>query len=102
MLQPAPRLANASLVTPQLLVGGDLDPDDAVATSQLVELLALGVRHIVDARVEWTDESFVARHAPFVRYSHVGIDDAGQRIPAAGSTWRSRWCETTCTPTARP
>lgn len=76
-----PHLANASVVTSQLLVGGDLDPDDTVATTQLTELLALGVRHIVDARVEWTDEAFVERLAPFVRYHHVGIDDAGQRIP---------------------
>jgi hypothetical protein len=66
-----PQLASASVVTPQVLVGGDLDPDDSVATAQLTELLGLGVRHIVDVRVEWTDAAFVERLAPLVRYHHT-------------------------------
>ena len=95
---PVPRLANASFVTDQLLVGGDLDPDDARALAQLAELQALGVRHVFDARVEWSDRAFVLRHAPGMSYDHVGIDDAGQEIPDA---WFDRVVPTMLTAVAR-
>jgi dual specificity phosphatase 3 len=78
---PQPRHLNAHAVTPQLLVGGDLSADPALAQRQLAELVDLGVTHVFDARVEWSDESLVRRHAPDVAYHHVGIDDAGQRVP---------------------
>lgn len=77
---------NADFVTPQLLVGGDLHPDDAHALVQVTELDRLGVRDILDARVEWSDEAFVRTHAPEIRYHHVGIDDAGQRVAGAWFT----------------
>lgn len=82
--------ANASFVTPHLLVGGDLSMDDAEAADQLGELLDAGVTHIVDVRVEADDSSFVAALAPRVGYLHHGVDDAGQRIPAA---WFDRGVE---------
>lgn len=75
---PSLGVVNAQFLTSQLLVGGDLAADDQLAEAQLSELLTAGVGHIVDARVEWTDAEFVARIAPHVAYSHVGIDDAGQ------------------------
>lgn len=73
--------ANGSFVTHNLLVGGDLaaDPDDAAV--QLAELVAAGLTHIIDVRIEATDEQFVAAAAPHVTYRHHGVDDRGQRIP---------------------
>ncbi len=80
---PVTHVLNASYITEQLLVGGDLDPDDDRALAQIVELQAHGVRHIFDARVEWSDRDFVLRHAPEMSYAHIGIDDAGQQVPDA-------------------
>jgi dual specificity phosphatase 3 len=83
MTLPRPEALNASAVTPWLLVGGDLSPDRQQAVLQLRELAALGVTHVFDVRVEWSDEALVRRHCPAVTYHHVGIDDAGQRVPGA-------------------
>jgi protein-tyrosine phosphatase len=78
------RHANASFVTPYLAIGGDLDtmaPD--VALGQLRELGDVGITHVIDVRVEWSDEEWVREHRADVEYLHLGIDDAGQRVPAA-------------------
>jgi len=76
--------ANASFVTPQLLVGGDLDPyDDELSGRQLRELVDAGLTHIADCRVEADDTELVSRLAPEVDYWWDGIDDAGQRVPAS-------------------
>ncbi len=77
-------VADAGFVTDHLLVGGDLDTRDAaLAEAQLHELVASGLTHVVDCRIEWDDAAFVARHAPAVGYLHHGMDDAGQRVPDA-------------------
>ena len=81
---PLPELttADAAFVTPALLVGGDLDTRDAgLAARQLDELVEAGVTHVVDARIEWSDEHWVAEVAPGVAYLHHGMDDAGQQVP---------------------
>jgi dual specificity phosphatase 3 len=79
---PALATADAVFVAPQLLVGGDLDTtDDDLAAEQLRELVEAGVTHVVDARIEWTDERWFAEMAPGVAYLHHGMDDAGQRVP---------------------
>lgn len=80
---PHPQHLNADAVTPDLLVGGDLSAAPSVARLQLDELVALDVTHVFDARVEWSDEDAVRRHAPHVAYHHVGIDDRGQAVPHA-------------------
>ncbi|WP_445257939.1 protein-tyrosine phosphatase family protein [Nocardioides aurantiacus] len=83
---PPPRLevADAAFVTDRLLVGGDLDTrDHQLAATQLRELLEAGLTHVVDARVEWSDEEWVQQLAPQVAYLHHGMDDAGQRVPGA-------------------
>ena len=81
---PALREANASFVTPQLVVGGDLDVRDrGVATMQMLELTTAGVTHVVDCRLEADDEELVGQLNPAMTYRWVGIDDAGQRVPAA-------------------
>ncbi len=79
---PSLSTANAAFVTPNLLVGGDLDTRDlGLATDQLSELVEIGVTHVVDARIEWSDEGWVAQTAPGIAYLHHGMDDAGQRVP---------------------
>lgn len=72
---------NLDLVTTWLATGGDLHWDEAIARTDLVGLVERGVTHILDLRQEWSDEAFVALHAPQVRYVHLGVDDAGQRLP---------------------
>ncbi|GAB3663297.1 hypothetical protein GCM10027596_26250 [Nocardioides korecus] len=83
---PRPNLAtaDADFVTDHLVVGGDLDTrDEQLAASQLHELREAGVTHVVDARVEWNDEQWVARLAPEISYLHHGMDDAGQQVPTS-------------------
>jgi dual specificity phosphatase 3 len=81
---PTLSTADAAFVTARLLVGGDLDTtDEELATRQLGELVEAGVTHVVDVRIEWNDERWVAEAAPQIAYLHHGMDDAGQRVPAA-------------------
>jgi protein-tyrosine phosphatase len=78
------RHANASFVTPYLAIGGDLDTvRHDVGVGQLDELSGAGITHIVDVRVEWSDEEWVRERAAGVEYLHLGIDDDGQRVPRA-------------------
>ncbi len=67
-------------MTDTLWTGGDL-PDDHTLPEVLAEWCAVGIGVIIDCRVEWSDEAFVAEHAPQIRYEHHGIDDVGQRVP---------------------
>ena len=90
-MQPFPVLevANADFVTPQLLVGGDLDTRSVdLALRQLAELVSVGVTHLVDVRIEWSDEEWVRGLAPELGYLHHGMDEApvGGRVQVgAGS-----------------
>lgn len=73
--------ANASVITRQLWIGGDLGMDDEdLAHGQLEELVAAGLTHILDTREEWDDTAFVAERSPDVAYRHVGVPDLGQRM----------------------
>jgi dual specificity phosphatase 3 len=81
---PVLHAANADFVTPQLLVGGDFDyQSDELAGRQLAELVEAGLTHIVDVRVEWSDEDFVRQREPRIEYLHHGVDDVGQVVPAS-------------------
>lgn len=76
-------MANISRVTDQLFTGGDL-PLHLGASRMLGDLTQIscaGVTHILDNRFEWSDEQFVAAHAPTMQYLHNGQHDAGQRMP---------------------
>ena len=91
---PMTQHANLHFVTPQLAVGGDLHyNDDALAALQLDEIRALGVTHIVDVRVEWSDLDLFAERAPHISYLHHGMDDAGQAVPAEWFERAVRWAE---------
>lgn len=83
---PRLQLANAHFVTGQLAVGGDLAPRVLRALKQLAELTGAGVTHIVDVRIEHSDEDLVVAYAAEcgyeIGYLHHGVDDRGQRIPA--------------------
>ncbi len=78
------RRANADFVTPYLAIGGDLDTEQHdVGIGQLAELGEAGITHVIDVRVEWSDEEWVREQNADVDYLHLGIDDAGQRVPDA-------------------
>lgn len=75
------RRPNLDRVAPWLFTGGDLHPEETQAHQDLAGIRSAGVTHILDLRVEWSDEAFVAEHAPELVYVHLGVDDAGQRLP---------------------
>jgi hypothetical protein len=76
-------MANLCFITDRLATGGDLPEGDGEAVRHLDEWERLGITHVVDNRAEYSDEAFVADHAPQIAYLHHGIDDAGQRLPDA-------------------
>ena len=89
-----PDFANLHFVTPQLAVGGDLSSfDDALAGQQFEEIVQLGITHIVDVRLEWSDLDTFAERAPDIGYLHHGMDDAGQTVPAAWFEEAVSWIE---------
>lgn len=76
--------ANADFVTDRIVVGGDLDTRTTdLAVAQLRELVDAGVTHILDTRIEHSDQAVVAEHAPHIDYLHLGVDDDGQGKPNA-------------------
>lgn len=85
-------VANADFVTDSLAVGGDLAADTATAVAQALELIHAGVTHVLDVRQEWNDAD-VWDHLPQVSYRWAGIDDAGQRVPAAWFEDITAWAE---------
>jgi hypothetical protein len=86
--------ANLTSSPPQLAVGGDLSSiDDALAGQQFAEIVELGITHIVDVRLEWSDLDTFAERAPDIGYLHHGMDDAGQAVPAAWFEQAVSWIE---------
>lgn len=82
--------ANATFVTDTLAIGGDLSADLATAALQASELVNLaGITHVLDVRKE-AEEALWGRF-PEVEYRWDGIDDAGQRVPAAWFERISSW-----------
>ena len=75
--------ANLHFVTPRLAIGGDLNHRTDLAIEQAMEIVDLGITHIVDCRQEWNDANVFASTHPELPYLHHGMDDAGQRVPAA-------------------
>ncbi len=85
--------ANLSFVTPRLAVGGDVSPAAERGGLQLDEIVALGITHVVDVRVEWDDQRLFAVRAPHVDYLHHGMDDAGQDVPPEWFEAAVQWIE---------
>ena len=91
---PQAEFANLHFVTPQLAIGGDMSAeDDDLSIQQFAEIGSLGITHIVDVRIEWSDAETFARHAPHVRYLHHSLDDDGQRVPAEWFEHAVGWVE---------
>jgi hypothetical protein len=78
--QPEP-IRNIDQLTDRLWVGGDLPEAPELAGATIRWWHELGIRTIIDTRLEWTDEDLVLVVAPDIAYVHLGQDDVGQRIP---------------------
>lgn len=86
--------ANLHFVTPALAIGGDISAfDDDLAALQFTEICELGITHIVDVRLEWSDLDTFAEQAPDIGYLHHGMDDAGQAVPAQWFEEAVSWIE---------
>ena len=86
--------ANLHFVTPQLAIGGDISAfDDDLAALQFAEICELGITHIVDVRLEWSDLDTFAEQAPDIGYLHHGMDDAGQCVEPAWFETAVAWIE---------
>lgn len=74
-------IANASVVTDRLWIGGDLSTyDEELAGRELDELVGRGLTNILDVREEWSDQEQVARAHPELAYCWRGIPDLGQEV----------------------
>lgn len=75
-------IANASQLTTQLWVGGQLSATSpTLAQQQLTELLNHGIDAIIDTRWEGDDIDWVTTAHPQIDYLHIGVEDAGLRMP---------------------
>lgn len=91
---PTAKFANLHFVTPQLAIGGDLTTDDDdLAFVQFAEIVDLGITHIIDVRIEWSDAETFALHAPQIGYLQHGMDDDGQDVPGEWFEAAIRWIE---------
>jgi protein tyrosine phosphatase (PTP) superfamily phosphohydrolase (DUF442 family) len=75
-------MANISFITDRLATGGDITSLDDID-----DLVAAGITHVIDNRLEWSDEELFAERAPGIVYLHNGVDDAGGR---QGAQWYER------------
>lgn len=74
-------MVNIDKITQGLWTGGDLPPDPAELAIDVADWQTAGITHVIDNRLEWSDEAPVADLAPAISYLHNGVDDAGQRMP---------------------
>jgi dual specificity phosphatase 3 len=72
-------VANFSRVADRIWTGGDLHSHlgDVAMLAALAAIQAAGITHILDNRLECSDERFVRAHAPKIDYFWNGQDDAG-------------------------
>ena len=74
-------MTNPDFITTNVATGGDLPEDERAARRALREWQRLGITHIIDNRLEWCDEDFVAEWAPEIHYMDNGVDDHGMAMP---------------------
>ena len=76
------KLANASQLTDQLWIGGELARGNRTrATKQLNELTDAGINSIIDCRIEWDDMDWVTEAKAQIDYLSIGVEDAGFLMP---------------------
>jgi hypothetical protein len=78
-------VADISYIASRVWTGGDL-PSDLGEDAMLDDLVAIqnaGVTHILDNRIEWSDEDFIRTQAPDLGFLWNGADDMGQPMPDA-------------------
>ena len=74
-----------SYIAGRVWTGGDLPSElgDEAMFDGLVEIQSAGITHILDNRIEWSDEAFVRKHAHGLGFLWNGADDGGQLMPDA-------------------
>jgi len=74
---------NISYITSRIWTGGDLPSElgDEAMHAGLAELRDAGITHILDNRIEWSDEEFIRAHASDLGFMWNGVDDVGQVMP---------------------
>jgi hypothetical protein len=76
-------VADINYIAHRIWTGGDL-PSDLGDDEMLADLNAVqnaGITHILDNRIEWSDEEFIRNHAPALNFLWNGADDMGQPMP---------------------
>lgn len=84
-------MINLDFILPNLATGGDLPDDPDAARAVLHEWCELGITHVIDNRIECSDEDFVNEHSPELNYLHLGVDDAGQQMPDGWFDLGTEW-----------
>jgi len=76
------KLANATQLTNNLWIGGELDQvNHELAQRQLDELIDAGINSIIDCRMECTDIDWVCEAKPEIDYLSIGVEDTGWFMP---------------------
>lgn len=71
-----------NVIDQRLIIGADLGFDEKEMKQNLGRLVEMGVTHIIDCRIEWSDEEYVAERAPEIKYLQAPHDDNGSRASA--------------------
>ena len=74
-------MTNLSRVTNWLWTGGDVRPDPQDSVADVRAIQRAGITHVIDCRLEWSDEALFAVLAPEITYLHHGVDDDGEGPP---------------------
>jgi len=76
-------MANISRVTARIWTGGDLPAHlgKAAMLADVEDIRVAGITHVIDNRLECSDEGFFDAYAPDLVYVWNGQDDAGQAMP---------------------
>ena len=64
-------------ITPRIIISGDLSEDIPQALRQIDGWRRASITHVLDTRIEWSDQELVAQQAPAIVYGWIGADDAG-------------------------
>jgi hypothetical protein len=72
-----------SYIARRVWTGGDLPSDfgEEAMLAGLAEIQEAGITHILDNRIEWSDEEFLKTHAPDLGFLWNGENDLGQPMP---------------------